>query len=148
VSNLVSLLVSLPLLLGLLGWYGRLPGASLLVLPVLLAVQCVLIVGIGLAVATLNVFYRDVQHLVTTALMVLFYVTPVFYRPGEVGEGMRWLFVLSPIAVLVEAYRAVFFEGTWPAGGPLLLAAVLSGGLGGLALLVYRAQRHELVDAL
>ena len=80
-SNLISLVVSLPILLGLLGWYGREPGASLLFLPVLIAIQGMLIVGLGLGVATLNVFYRDVQHIVTVALMLLFYMTPVFYRP-------------------------------------------------------------------
>lgn len=147
-SNLVSLVVSLPILLGLLGWYGREPGGSLLFLPVLIAIQGILIVGLGLGVATLNVFYRDVQHIVTVALMLLFYVTPVFYRTHEVGEEFRWIFRLNPVAVLVEGYRAVFFLGTVPAAGPLLMAAVTSAGICAIAYRVYRAQRHDLVDAL
>jgi len=147
-SNLVPLVLSLPILLGLLGWYGREPGASLIFLPVLIAIQGVLIVGLGLGVATLNVFYRDVQHAVTVGLMLFFYVTPVFYRPQEVGEGFHWIFRVNPVAVLVEGYRAVFFRGTAPAAGPLLLATVTSGGILALAYWVYRAQRHDLVDAL
>jgi ABC-type polysaccharide/polyol phosphate export permease len=147
-SNLVSLLVSLPILLVLLGWYGREPGLSLLLLPVLLLIQGVLTVGIGLGVATLNVFYRDVQHIVAVALMLLFYLTPVFYRTQEVGAGFRWLFRLNPIAVLVEGYRTVFFLGTVPAAGPLVLAAASSAGIGAIAYWIYQAQRHDLVDAL
>ena len=147
-SNLISLLVSLPILLVLLGWYGREPGVSLLVLPVLLIIQGLLIVGLGLAVATLNVFYRDVQHIVTVALMLLFYMTPVFYRTDEIGESFRWIFRLNPMAVLIESYRAVFFQGTFPEPGPLLLAAAASGGLCLLAYWIYQAQRHDLVDAL
>lgn len=61
-------------------------------MPVLIAIQGVLIVGIGLVGATLNVFYRDVQHAVTVALMLFFYVTPVFYHPpvGNVDVHPRW----------------------------------------------------------
>ena len=62
-------------------------------MPVLIAIQGVLIVGTGLAVATLNVFYRDdVQVAVTVALMLFFYVTPVFYHPpvGNVDVHPRW----------------------------------------------------------
>lgn len=147
-SNLISLVVSLPILLGLLGWYGRGPGASLLFLPVLIAIQGVLIVGLGLGVATLNVFYRDVQHMVAVALMLLFYMTPVFYRTFEVGEEFRWIFRLNPVAVLLEGYRAVFFLGTVPAAGPLLMAAVSSAGICAIAYRVYLARRHDLVDAL
>jgi ABC-type polysaccharide/polyol phosphate export permease len=147
-SNLAPFVLSLPILFGLLGWYGRAPGVSLLFLPVLIAIQGVLIVGLGLGIATLNVFYRDVQHLVTVGLMLLFYVTPVFYRTHEVSEGLRWIFRLNPVAVLVECYRAVFFLGTVPAAGPVLAAAASSAGICAIAYWVYRAHRHDLVDAL
>jgi ABC-type polysaccharide/polyol phosphate export permease len=147
-SNLISLVVSLPILLGLLGWYGRWPGGSILFLPVLIAIQGILIVGLGLGVATLNVFYRDVQPMVTVALMLLFYVTPVFYRSREVGAEFHWIFRLNPLALLLEAYRAVFFLGTVPAIGPLLMASVSSIGICAIAYRVYLARRHDLVDAL
>jgi ABC-type polysaccharide/polyol phosphate export permease len=147
-SNLLSLLVSLPLLVLLLAWYGRPPGAALLLLPVLLATQVVLTVGIGVAVATLNVFYRDVQHLVSAAVLLLFYVTPVFYRTADLGAEVRWLFAVNPVAVLIAAYRTVFFEQTLPASGPLLLAAASSAGVCVLAAVLYRRRRHDIVDAL
>ena len=65
------------------------PGASLLLLPVLIAHPGRYLSSASVwAVATLNVFYRDVQHIVTVALMLLFYMTPVFYRTDEVGAGL------------------------------------------------------------
>jgi lipopolysaccharide transport system permease protein len=146
-SNLVPLVASLPILFGLLVWYGREPGASLLFVPVLIAIQGVLIVGIGLVVATLNVFYRDVQHAVTVALMLFFYVTPVFYHPPA-GNAFHWVFRLNPVAVLVEGYRTVFLQGTLPATRPLLMATLASIVILALAGRLYEAQRHDLVDAL
>jgi homopolymeric O-antigen transport system permease protein len=147
-SNLLSFVVSLPILLALLAWYGREPGTSLLFLPVLLAIQGALIVGVGLIVATLNVFYRDVQHIVTVALSLLFYVTPVFYRSHEVTERFRWIFRVNPMAALVEGYREVFLLGLAPSVGPLLIAGAISAGMCAIGYRVYRAQRHDLVDAL
>ena len=148
VSNVVPLVLSLPILIGLVGWYGRPPGVSLLLVPVLIVIQGVLLVGLGLAVATLNVFYRDVHHAVTVGLMLFFYMTPVFYRPQEIGERFHWLFRWNPVAVLVEGYRAVVLRGTVPALGPLLLASLTSAGILAVALRLYQARRHDLVDTL
>ena len=148
ISNLVPLVLSLPILVGLLCWYGVPLGVSLFFLPVLIVIQGVLIVGLGLGVATLNVFYRDVNHAVGVVLMLLFYVTPVFYHPQQVGAGFHWIFRVNPVAGLIEAYRAVFLDSTLPAAGPLLLATVISAAILALALRLYQAHRHDIVDAL
>jgi lipopolysaccharide transport system permease protein len=147
-SNLLSFVVSLPILLAFLAWYGREPGASLLFLPVLVAIQGALIVGLGLVVATLNVFYRDVQHIVTVVLPLLFYMTPVFYRSHEAPERFGWIFQLNPMAALVEGYRAVFFLGTTPPAEALLIAAAISAGMCAVGYRIYHRHRHDLVDAL
>jgi ABC-type polysaccharide/polyol phosphate export permease len=117
-------------------------------LPVVLLIAEALILGVCLIVATLNVFYRDVQHIVGVALTLLFYLTPVFYRGHEAGERYQWLFTLSPIAVLVQAHRAIFFEGRVPSLGPLLLAAVISALVCAVGWLVYRRAQHDVVDAV
>jgi lipopolysaccharide transport system permease protein len=147
-SNLLSFVVSLPILFGLLAWYGREPGTSVLFLPVLVAIQATLITGIGLGVATLNVFYRDVQHIVTVVLSLLFYVTPVFYRSEEVPERLRWIFELNPMAALIEGYRDVLLRGTTPSAEGLLSAATISAVICAIGYCVYHIRRHDLVDAL
>jgi lipopolysaccharide transport system permease protein len=147
-SNLLSFLASLPILLAFLAWYGQEPGASLLFLPVLMAIQGALIVGLGLAVATLNVFYRDVQHIVTVVLSLLFYMTPVFYRSRDVPERFRWIFGLNPMAALIEGYRDVFLRGTTPMAEGLLMAAAISAGVCAIGYRIYRIRGHDVVDAL
>ena len=52
------------------------------------------------------------------------------------------------MAVLVESYRAVFFQGTFPELGPLLLAAATSAWSAPLGVLGLPARRHDLVDAM
>jgi ABC-type polysaccharide/polyol phosphate export permease len=147
-ANLVAYLVSLPILLVVCAAYDRYPSAALLCLPLVLLVEEMLIVGCCLVVATLNVFYRDVQHVVGVLLTLLFYLTPVFYRGEAAAEAYRLVFTLSPIAVLVDAHRRIFLHGAAPPAGPLLVAAVTSALVCALGWAVYRRVRHDIVDAI
>lgn len=144
-SNLLTYLVSLPVLALVLVLYHRPLTAALVALPVLLVLQGMLTVGLGLIIATLNVFFRDVQHIVTVLLSLLFYLTPVFYRLPDTEHA--WLFGLNPVATLIEAYRDIFFYGVAP-WGDLLAAAVVSVLAFGLGWVVYARWHHDVIDAI
>jgi ABC-type polysaccharide/polyol phosphate export permease len=112
------------------------PGPSLIVsLPLLLALQVLLTLGLALMVAGAAVYIRDVNHIMPVLLMVWFYGTPVFYPAELVPESFKLLVSLNPLAQLISAYRAVILEGAWPqaeawtslAGSALV--AMAAGGL-------------------
>jgi lipopolysaccharide transport system permease protein len=147
-SNLLTYLVSLPILLGVLAWHGRTLTTAVLAFPLLLLIQSILLIGLGLIIATLNVFYRDVQYLTTVALSLLFYLIPVFYRPQQVGANYAGLLMLNPIAVLIQSYREIFFYQRVPGWGPLLFAGVVSLVIGGLGYLIYHRQQPHVIDVL
>ena len=147
-SNLIAYLVALPILGLVLVGYGRPLTLLLLLLPVLMLLQGFLIVGLSLIIATLNVFYRDVQHIVTVVLMLLFYLTPVFYRSQSVAAQYQIVYKLNPVAVLVQSYRAIFFYGTAPGWGSLALACVISVAVYGLGRFIYSRQQHDIVDPI
>ncbi len=109
-SNLVTFLLSLPLLFILLAWYQRSVTVSLVALPALLVIHAVMIVGLSLLVSTWNVFYRDVAQLVNIILSLLFFLTPIFYRP-VVESKYAVIFQVNPLAVLISCYRSVLFKG-------------------------------------
>jgi ABC-type polysaccharide/polyol phosphate export permease len=147
-AELINYLVFLPILLAMLTFYHRDLTLSLFFVPLLILIQCVLIVGLSLMTATLNVFYADVKYIVSLAVMLLFYLTPVFYQVQAVGEKYQIIFTLNPIAVLVQGYRGIFFYGTAPEWGPLFLACIISGAILGLGYLIYRRQLSNIFDAL
>ena len=147
-SNLLTYLVALPVLMVVLLAYGRTLTSAVVALPVLMLVQGVLTIGLSLIVATLNVFYRDIQHLVIVALMLLFYLTPVFYRPQAIAAQYQVLYQINPIAVLIQGYRSLFFYGVLPAWDSVLFAAVVSFALYALGIFVYRCYEHDIIDAL
>jgi lipopolysaccharide transport system permease protein len=95
-----------------------------------------LVAGVALAVASLNVVFRDVEHLVGALLLPWFFLTPILYSFDQfsshhtVTQVLRYAnFVTPPIAAL----RAPLYEGRLPRGGDvayLCVAAVVALALG------------------
>lgn len=98
---------------------------AVLFLPVILGVQFLLILGIGLASAALNVFFRDVQSLLTLGLQVWFYASPIIYPVTVVPEHLQPIYFLNPMAGILTAYRDVLLNGN-PPGSYFLPSAVVS----------------------
>ncbi len=88
--------------------------AGLLFLPVILAIQIMLILGLGLATAAANVFYRDVQSLLALGIQLWFYASPIIYPVTMVPEKLRPFYFLNPMAGILEAYRDVLLNGRLP----------------------------------
>jgi ABC-type polysaccharide/polyol phosphate export permease len=90
-------------------------GWSLLALPVLMALQAVFTVGLGYLLATLNLFVRDVYHLMGVFVTVWMFATPIFYPPQKVViEGYGWLLAYNPMHWLISSYREILIFGAWP----------------------------------
>ena len=87
---------------------------GLLFLPVILAIQITLILGLGLAASALNVFYRDVQSFLVLAIQLWFYASPIIYPVSLVPEWLRSFYILNPMVGILEAYRAVLLHGALP----------------------------------
>ena len=110
---LVDVLMALPLLLVLVAVHGDLH-TSAFFFPVIVVVQLMLMCGIGWLVAAANVYFRDVQNIVSLTLLLAFYVTPVFYDRARVPGSLQWVLQINPMTTLIEAYRLVLLHGTLP----------------------------------
>lgn len=147
-SDLINYLCFLPVLLIMLIGFGRPMTPCLLFFPVLVVIQTFLTVGLNLVIATFNVFYRDVQYITNVALMLLFYLTPVFYSPDALGHRYRFIYTSNPIAVLIGSYRAIFFYGSAPEWHLVSYTLVLSLGVLVIGYLVYNHHLSDVIDAI
>lgn len=96
-------------------------GVGLVFAPVVFLVQLALITGLGLACAALNVLYRDVAYMVEVALAFGFYATPIIYDlPRDLSPWLYRLYMLNPMAHLIEAYRQALLMNRFPDAGHLL----------------------------
>ena len=147
-SHGINFILSLPVLfLFAIVLHAHL-GLSLIMLPVLIVIQCAMVLAFVILAATFNVFYRDLQQLIVYVLTALFYVTPIFYTPSLVPEKFQFLITWNPFAALINCYHAIFYAGTFPSAYDLIFAFVFSAALLGLAqgcFLRYREAFSEFV---
>jgi lipopolysaccharide transport system permease protein len=125
---LVDVLFALPVLVVMLALSTGLDW-GLLACPLLLVVQLALVAGLGWLVAGVSVFLRDVPNLIGVALMILFYLTPVFYQRSLVPERFRWVFDLNPLTTIIEAYRSLLLGTPGPGIVRLGVVAAVSVSL-------------------
>lgn len=80
----------------------------LLIIPILL-IQILFTIGLGMLCACANLFYRDVRYLVQMILGLWIYLVPNLYNLEKVPEKYRSLYLLNPMAALIEAARRLTF---------------------------------------
>ncbi|RMH02230.1 MAG: ABC transporter permease [Chloroflexi bacterium] len=95
-------------------------------IPVLLVIQIFLMLGIILLGSALTVFYRDVRFVVPLGVQLWLYATPIIYPVSLVPEKFRTLYMLNPMAGIVESYRQVILRGQPPVTKDIALAAAVS----------------------
>jgi len=136
----VQLIPMLTILIVLIPLSAILQGTSLLpllALPPLLICLFAFTLGFALVASSMNAHFRDVQPIVTAALLPWFFVSGVLFNlanlAGANGHGprhtleqvLRWG---DPIAPFVVAFRAVIYSGAWPSV-PVILYVVVASGL-------------------
>jgi lipopolysaccharide transport system permease protein len=119
---------------------------TVIFVPFIFVLMICMCFGIACMLATANVFFRDVSHLVNVILLPLFFLTPVFYSLDNFPrQPPQWVIDVlrygNPVTPYIEAIRATAIEGTIP-GLPLVLYCLIIGP--GLALLgIWFLRRHD-----
>ncbi len=111
------LVIALPLCL----WLGSGSAVPLVVLPVFLILAMVATVGLGLLLSGLNVYFRDVEHILAAIGVPWFFLTPIFYTyatlPPAAAQHQTVVEILhwgNPISPFVIAIQDTLFFGQWP----------------------------------
>ena len=126
-------------------------GITLLLYPLLLACIVLFAVGIGLALSVYNVFYRDVNYLVTIGMNVLFYATPIIYSITIVqqrNETLAKIIELNPIAQYVQWSRDVFYGLQMPSATSLIVVPLASLAVFFLGLAIFNRKARDIAQEL
>ena len=104
---------------------GHPPTAACAAVPLLLLLQMLVNIVASLAVAAVMPYFPDARIAVDAVLRSLMLVSGIFFGIDRLSPAYHAWFYLNPMAVLIEAYRAVLLHGQWPAWPRLgALAAV------------------------
>lgn len=152
VTTLAMLVIAVPLCLVLRTGSSLEP---LLLLPGFLILGAIFAAGAGLLLGALNVYFRDLEHIVAAFATAWFFLTPIFYTFESLPPTARqypWVIDLlhygNPLSPFVIVVQDTLFFGVWPTLTDslyCLIAAVLMFAIGWVG---FRRLEREMAIAL
>lgn len=112
IYNYIIFLISLIVLLGVAVVLKVKPTIYLFQAVVPLLLIFVMSLGVGLILATLNVFFRDLEYLWSVGLMLIMYSCAIFYEPSRLMKtGHEWVFSINPVYHVIANFREAVLYG-------------------------------------
>lgn len=118
-SNFITFLISLSVLVVVMAYFMLFKETKLTVSPYMLLsfvpiiILFILCIGVGLILATLNVYFKDVEYMYDVFCLLLFYATPIFYEVGSLHLSRVYSYVLmaNPLYSIVSMFRDCILFG-------------------------------------
>ena len=109
-SSFITFLLSLVVLVAVAAVQGLRPTVYLLgVFPPLLTLF-VMVAAIGFLLATLDVFFRDLEYLWNVATMLIMYMSAIFYQPERLLDSpYGFLIRFNPLYAVIANFRNAVF---------------------------------------
>lgn len=126
VSALLHQMIGLVLFVAFLSARGELSWTGLPWLLAAIPLQVALTAGLGLALATLHVYFRDTIQVLALVLSGWFYLTPIVYPLRLVPESVRAIIVWNPLTTLVSLYRRAMVGSDEPLGPAIWVFSVVA----------------------
>jgi len=144
-SSFVTLLIELfPLILMMLFTGVSFHWSNLLLfIPIFYLV--IISAGIGLLLSSINVFFNDIRHIYSILLVILMYMTPIFYPLSIIPDKFAILIFLNPLNPIVVIFRDLVINGVLPESNWHFISFVNMLIYGGIGLLVFYKTQNRFV---
>lgn len=145
-SKGIEFAASIPVLIVFALVSGAAPNGEIIFFIPAMILQAALTIGVGLIVAPLVIFFRDLERAVKLVLRFLFYASPIIYGITDLPSDLHFLAGFNPLAGIFSMYRATFFANQldWPIIG---IGTAMTLAILGLGILVFvRTERAVLKE--
>ncbi|MBU4201048.1 MAG: ABC transporter permease [Verrucomicrobia bacterium] len=131
VTFLLSLVVQFALVAIILAFRGQHLSAAVLAVPLLIVYHTLFCLALTLFLSCLNVYFRDIEHLVNVLTTAWFFLSPAMYSMALVHDlaaryalpALSSLYMLNPMAIIITGYRALILPDASFPWSPSVLAA-------------------------
>ncbi|GGD09605.1 ABC transporter permease [Aquisalinus flavus] len=122
----IPLLINLVVILTLAFFIWDMQPLSVLISLATLPVFFINFFWVGLLLGTICVRFRDIEQLVSVAMRVIFFLTPIIWTYDPDGAGFRnQIAIYNPLTHFIELFRRPML-GEWPTELSLLVVAVVT----------------------
>jgi len=156
-AGLLDLAIAFCLLVGMMFYYGIVPGWQVVFLPCLVLLAMALATGIGLWLSALNVEYRDIRYTIPFLTQFWMFLSPVAYPASLVPESkliwgvdvpFRTLYGLNPMTGVIEGFRWALLGKGNPPGAMFWVSAAVTGMLFAAGLFYFRRMERRFADVV
>ncbi len=147
-SNFIHFLLSLPILGVFIALSGVKINGTVVLLPFVMAVQFLFTISLIYFLAAIHVTFRDTQYLLGIALMLGFYLSPIFYQVKNVPPQYLPFYNLNPMVHIIESYRSILLFGSLPEVRNVAVLAAISLALLVIGLTIFRRASLQFVEEL
>jgi lipopolysaccharide transport system permease protein len=147
-SALVNNVLLFGAILVVFGLLGHFPDLTVFWLPVMVGITLGIAAGLGIFLAILNVFIRDISQIMNILLQFWFWLTPVVYMQNIIPEKYRGWLYLNPMAAVVTGFQDILLYNKSPDFYGLLYPFVVAIVLLIVAFVIYKRGSEDMADAL
>lgn len=125
-SGLIDLAFAFLVLIGLEIYFGIAPTINIMFLPVFILLAAISALGIGLWLATLNVYFRDIKYITSFLIQAWMYATPIIYPITLVPEWLQPIYALNPMVGVIEGFRWAFLGSDYSIDVSVIISILIS----------------------
>lgn len=114
IGAFINLLFSLLIVIPCLIIFGIGISKALIYLPLVLLIEFLFALGMALTVSALNVYFRDLEHMISIFTMMWFYFTPIIFPIEMVPKEYLRYFFINPMTPIIVAFRDILYYKTAP----------------------------------
>lgn len=112
ISEGFNFFFSIPVIIGFMLYYNIMPSWLILIgIPFLFSITALFIYGLALFLATINLFFRDLERLIGIIMTFMMYGTPILYPIEMVPDTIRHIVEYNPFTPFVMIWRSLFLDG-------------------------------------
>ena len=124
------------------------PSFAVLAFPLLLVWIAALSTGMGMIISALTTKYRDLRILVTFALNLAMYATPIVYPISQIPKRLSWVLYANPLSVPVELFRVWFYGAGTVTLGVACISIAETILLLFLGLIMFNQNERNFIDVV
>jgi len=153
ISNMITFTIQFMLFLAFLAYF-MVSGSDVrvtmwaLALPLLIILMAGLGLGLGIIISSLTTRYRDLRYLVTFAVSLWMYATPVIYPVSSIPEKWQWIARINPVTPIIEAFRFAFLGAGSADWGLLAYSGGFTAVVFVIGLMIFNRVEKNFIDTV
>jgi lipopolysaccharide transport system permease protein len=148
IARIVDFGVASVVFVGLMLWFRAPVYGTITMVPLLISLEVLFILGVVLLGSSVSVYVRDISFAVPVAIQLWMYASPVIYPLEMVPVQWRSLYLLNPMAVLIDSFRQVILHGTVPSLASLVYVTVVAVALALLSYAAFKRLEMAMTDVI